>query len=114
MVRQRHPNVADSIIMSLERDALCFRAVRDCEGHLRAAGFEPRLWEDIAQGARPWDSAEDEPLLHKKLAKGSSVPSRAAVPRFHRGAHPLRVGASSMAFSPGTSGIHRLRGHPHQ
>ena len=67
MVRQRHPDVADSIIMGLERDpALCFRAVRDCEGHLRAAGFEPRPWEDIAQGARPGDSAEDEPLLHKK------------------------------------------------
>ena len=43
MVRQRHPDVADSIIMGLERDpALCFRAVRDCEGHLRAAGLGHR------------------------------------------------------------------------
>ena len=54
MVRQRHPDVADSIIMGLVRDpALCFRAVRDCEGQLRAAGFEPPPWEDIAEGHEP-------------------------------------------------------------
>ena len=58
MVRQRHPDVAGT--------ALCFRAVRDWEEHLRAAGFEPRPWEDIAEGARPGDSAEDEPQLQKK------------------------------------------------
>ena len=58
MVRQRHPDVAGT--------ALCFRAVRDWEGHLRAAGFEPRPWEDIAEGARPRDSAEDEPQLQNK------------------------------------------------
>ena len=49
IVRQRHPDVADTIITDLELDpVLCFRAVRDCEGHFREAGFEPRPWEDIA------------------------------------------------------------------
>ena len=39
MVRQRQPDVADTIITGLQRDpALCW----DCGGHLRAAGFEPR------------------------------------------------------------------------
>ena len=74
MVRQCHPDVADTIITGLERDpALCFRAVRDCEGHLRAAGFEPRPREDIAEGARPGDSAEDEPQLQKKSWQKEAV-----------------------------------------
>ena len=50
MVRQRHPDVADTTITGLERDpAMCFRVVTDCEGHLRAAGFE-----DITEGAKTW------------------------------------------------------------
>ncbi len=76
-VRQRHPDVGDTIITVLECDpVLCFRAVRDCEGHLRAAEFEPRLWEDITEGARPGDSAEDEPpVAEEELAEGGSLPS---------------------------------------
>ena len=63
MVRQRHPDVADTIITDLERGpALCFIAVRGCEGHLRAIGFEPRLWEDIAEGARSRSCTEGSSL----------------------------------------------------
>ena len=115
MVRQRHPDVADSIIMGVERDpALCFRAVRDCEGHLRAAGFEPRPWEDIAQGARPGDSAEDEPQLQKRSWQKEAT-SQVEQQHLDSTVWPtLRAGACIVAFSPGTSGIHRLRGYPHQ
>ena len=76
MVRQRHPDVADTIITGFERDpALCFRAVRDCEGHLRAAGFEPRPWEAIAEGARLSRSCRRGVGRRRQLPKLSSSTS---------------------------------------
>ena len=78
--RQRHPDVADTIITRSERDpALCFRAVKDCDGHLCATGFESRPWVDIAEGARPGDSAEDgvgRRRQPRKLSSRSTSQSR--------------------------------------
>ena len=67
MVRKRHPSVADTMVLGLERDpAPSLRAVRACHQTLIDAGFE----------APPWDALSvDSPQEAEVLSMRDSFPS---------------------------------------
>ena len=49
MVQQRHPSVAEEMIVGLDRDpAPCLAAVRHCREVLAEANFHPPGWRDLA------------------------------------------------------------------
>ena len=49
MVKQRHPEVAESLLMVIDQDlASCFLAVRDCADSLREAGLDMPTWRILA------------------------------------------------------------------
>ena len=49
MVKQRHPQVAETLIMGIHQDpSPCFVAVRHCQGLLGGAGLDVPSWKSLA------------------------------------------------------------------
>ena len=49
MIKQRHPEVAETLIMGIHRDpSPCFVAVRHCQGLLEGAGLDVPSWRSLA------------------------------------------------------------------
>ena len=67
MVRKRHPSVADTMVLGLERDpAPSLRAVRVCQQTLIDAGFEAPPWDVLSADSLQETEADGEPSQPKR------------------------------------------------
>ena len=67
MVRKRHPSVADTMVLGLERDpAPSLRAVRECQQTLIDAGFEAPTWDVLSVDSPQETEVGGEPSQPKR------------------------------------------------
>ena len=67
MVRKRHPSVAETMVLGLERDpAPSLRAVRVCQQTLIDAGFEAPPWDVLSADSLQETEADGEPSQPKR------------------------------------------------
>ena len=100
MIKQRHPQVAETLIMGIRQDPPCFAAVRHCQGLLEGAGLDVPSWRSLAD-TPPVLEPEADPTEPKRgwqhpgcPMSGRTTPRKTGV--LHPGnPHPRPVGFGS-------------------